>query len=176
MLQICLKLCVLDACEREAYFSSGKPVIIRTIDNRKIWRVFIVHHIFHIQTTECRQTKCLMVYNKNILFVKNWYHISYTYLHMPLWSLWVSMWRIRMWWLSVISCSSLLVPPDDPVIEGAPEILLTAGISYNLTCVSRGAKPLSTIEWYKDGVIVEGAHTSTVGTPTHTHTENICLY
>ncbi|KAK3534563.1 hypothetical protein QTP86_016656 [Hemibagrus guttatus] len=55
----------------------------------------------------------------------------------------------------------LRVPPDDPVIEGAPEILLTAGISYNLTCVSRGAKPLSTIEWYKDGVILEGAHTST---------------
>lgn len=56
---------------------------------------------------------------------------------------------------------TVLIPPDDPVIEGAPEILLTAGISYNLTCVSRGAKPLSTIEWYKDGVIVEGAHTST---------------
>ncbi|KAI5615349.1 kin of IRRE like b isoform X5, partial [Silurus asotus] len=56
---------------------------------------------------------------------------------------------------------TVLIPPDDPVIEGAPEILLTAGISYNLTCVSRGAKPLSTIEWYKDGALVEGAHTST---------------
>uniref|UniRef100_A0AAR2LPC6 Kin of IRRE-like protein 1 n=1 Tax=Pygocentrus nattereri TaxID=42514 RepID=A0AAR2LPC6_PYGNA len=56
---------------------------------------------------------------------------------------------------------TVLIPPDDPVIEGAPEILLMAGVSYNLTCVSRGAKPLSTIEWYKDGVIVEGAHTST---------------
>ncbi|XP_072524986.1 kin of IRRE-like protein 1b isoform X2 [Salminus brasiliensis] len=56
---------------------------------------------------------------------------------------------------------TVLIPPDDPVIEGAPEILLMAGVSYNLTCMSRGAKPLSTIEWYKDGVIVDGAHTST---------------
>ncbi|XP_035384327.1 kin of IRRE-like protein 1b isoform X2 [Electrophorus electricus] len=56
---------------------------------------------------------------------------------------------------------TVLIPPDDPVIDGGPEILLTAGVSYNLTCVSRGAKPLSTIDWYKDGVLVEGAHTST---------------
>ncbi|XP_051556924.1 kin of IRRE-like protein 1 isoform X5 [Myxocyprinus asiaticus] len=56
---------------------------------------------------------------------------------------------------------SVLIPPEGPVIEGSPEILLTAGTSYNLTCVSRGAKPMSTIEWYKDGIIVEGAHTST---------------
>uniref|UniRef100_A0A8C1RD25 Kin of IRRE-like protein 1 n=1 Tax=Cyprinus carpio TaxID=7962 RepID=A0A8C1RD25_CYPCA len=56
---------------------------------------------------------------------------------------------------------TVLIPPEGPVIEGSPEILLTAGTSYNLTCVSRGAKPLSTIEWYKDGIIVEGAHTST---------------
>uniref|UniRef100_A0A671NHU1 Kin of IRRE-like protein 1 n=1 Tax=Sinocyclocheilus anshuiensis TaxID=1608454 RepID=A0A671NHU1_9TELE len=55
----------------------------------------------------------------------------------------------------------LRVPPEGPVIEGSPEILLIAGTSYNLTCLSRGAKPLSTIEWYKDGIIVEGAHTST---------------
>uniref|UniRef100_A0A672RYV3 Kirre like nephrin family adhesion molecule 1b n=1 Tax=Sinocyclocheilus grahami TaxID=75366 RepID=A0A672RYV3_SINGR len=56
---------------------------------------------------------------------------------------------------------TVLIPPEGPVIEGSPEILLTAGTSYNLTCVSRGAKPLSTIEWYKDGIIVEGPHTST---------------
>uniref|UniRef100_A0A671NIL6 Kin of IRRE-like protein 1 n=1 Tax=Sinocyclocheilus anshuiensis TaxID=1608454 RepID=A0A671NIL6_9TELE len=57
---------------------------------------------------------------------------------------------------------TVLIPPEGPVIEGSPEILLIAGTSYNLTCLSRGAKPLSTIEWYKDGIIVEGAHTSTV--------------
>uniref|UniRef100_A0A671NLR7 Kin of IRRE-like protein 1 n=1 Tax=Sinocyclocheilus anshuiensis TaxID=1608454 RepID=A0A671NLR7_9TELE len=56
---------------------------------------------------------------------------------------------------------TVLIPPEGPVIEGSPEILLIAGTSYNLTCLSRGAKPLSTIEWYKDGIIVEGAHTST---------------
>ncbi|XP_056336325.1 kin of IRRE-like protein 1b isoform X2 [Danio aesculapii] len=56
---------------------------------------------------------------------------------------------------------TVLIPPDGPIIEGSPEILLTAGTSFNLTCVSRGAKPMSTIEWYKDGIIVEGAHTST---------------
>ncbi|KAK1790957.1 hypothetical protein P4O66_014798, partial [Electrophorus voltai] len=61
---------------------------------------------------------------------------------------------------------TVLIPPDDPVIDGGPEILLTAGVLYNLTCVSRGAKPLSTIDWYKDGVLVEGAHTSTVDSPT----------
>lgn len=64
--------------------------------------------------------------------------------------------------LSAYYLSICVVPPEGPVIQGSPEILLTAGTSYNLTCVSRGAKPLSTIEWYKDGIIVEGAHTSTV--------------
>ncbi|XP_056600659.1 kin of IRRE-like protein 1b isoform X1 [Triplophysa dalaica] len=56
---------------------------------------------------------------------------------------------------------TVLIPPEGPVIEGSPEILLTAGSTYNLTCVSRGAKPMSTIEWFKDGIIVEGALTST---------------
>ncbi|XP_030629233.1 kin of IRRE-like protein 1b [Chanos chanos] len=56
---------------------------------------------------------------------------------------------------------TVLIPPDDPVIEGAPEILLTAGVPYNLSCVSRGAKPAATIQWSKDGVIVEGAYSTT---------------
>lgn len=54
------------------------------------------------------------------------------------------------------------VPPDEPVIEGSPEILLTAGVSYNLSCVSRGAKPPAVIEWQKDGLPVEGAVSTTV--------------
>lgn len=49
------------------------------------------------------------------------------------------------------------VPPDDPVIDGGLEVLLNAGESYNLSCVSRGAKPPSTIEWLKDGLPVDGA-------------------
>ncbi|TSK82220.1 Kin of IRRE-like protein 1 [Bagarius yarrelli] len=55
----------------------------------------------------------------------------------------------------------LRVPPDEPVIEGAPEILLTAGVAYNLSCVSRGAKPPAVIEWQKDGLPVEGAVSTT---------------
>lgn len=57
---------------------------------------------------------------------------------------------------------SHLVPPDDPVIDGGPEVLLNAGESYNLSCVSRGAKPPSVIEWLKDGLPVEGANSITV--------------
>ncbi|CAL8326571.1 unnamed protein product [Lota lota] len=52
---------------------------------------------------------------------------------------------------------TVLIPPDDPVIDGGPEVLLTAGESYNLSCVSRGAKPPSIIEWLKDGLPVDGA-------------------
>uniref|UniRef100_A0A8C5CXS5 Kin of IRRE-like protein 1 n=1 Tax=Gadus morhua TaxID=8049 RepID=A0A8C5CXS5_GADMO len=52
---------------------------------------------------------------------------------------------------------TVLIPPDDPVIDGGPEVLLTAGESYNLSCVSRGAKPRSNIEWLKDGLPVAGA-------------------
>uniref|UniRef100_A0A3Q3IVW2 Ig-like domain-containing protein n=1 Tax=Monopterus albus TaxID=43700 RepID=A0A3Q3IVW2_MONAL len=52
---------------------------------------------------------------------------------------------------------TVLIPPDDPVIDGGPEVLLNAGESYNLSCVSRGAKPPSMIEWLKDGLPVEGA-------------------
>ena len=58
--------------------------------------------------------------------------------------------------------SPYAVPPDDPVIDGGPEVLLNAGESYNLSCVSRGAKPPSTIEWRKDGLAVEGAVSVTV--------------
>lgn len=54
------------------------------------------------------------------------------------------------------------VPPDDPVIDGGPEVLLNVGESYNLSCVSRGAKPPSMIEWLKDGLPVEGAASTTV--------------
>uniref|UniRef100_H3CDX5 Kirre like nephrin family adhesion molecule 1a n=1 Tax=Tetraodon nigroviridis TaxID=99883 RepID=H3CDX5_TETNG len=55
---------------------------------------------------------------------------------------------------------TVLIPPDDPVIDGGP-VLLNAGESYNLSCVSRGAKPPSVIEWLKDGLPVEGANSMT---------------
>lgn len=41
-------------------------------------------------------------------------------------------------------------------------MLLNAGESYNLSCVSRGAKPPSVIEWLKDGLPVDGANSITV--------------
>uniref|UniRef100_A0A8C5HF76 Kin of IRRE-like protein 1 n=1 Tax=Gouania willdenowi TaxID=441366 RepID=A0A8C5HF76_GOUWI len=56
---------------------------------------------------------------------------------------------------------TVLIPPDDPVIDGGPEVLLNAGQSYNLSCVSRGAKPPSMIEWLKDGLPIDGAVSST---------------
>lgn len=58
------------------------------------------------------------------------------------------------------------VPPEDPVVEGSPELLLMAGTSHNLTCVTRGAKPAAHIQWTKNGLPAEGAYHSTV---THTH-------
>uniref|UniRef100_A0A8C8EH98 Ig-like domain-containing protein n=1 Tax=Oncorhynchus tshawytscha TaxID=74940 RepID=A0A8C8EH98_ONCTS len=56
---------------------------------------------------------------------------------------------------------TVLIPPDDPVIDGAPEVLLNAGDHYNLSCVSRGAKPPAMIEWQKDGIPVDGAVSTT---------------
>lgn len=68
--------------------------------------------------------------------------------------------------LWIFVCVSPPVPPEDPVVDGSPELLLMAGTPYNLTCVTRGAKPAAHIQWTKDGVAVEGAYQSTV---THTH-------
>ncbi|XP_041659392.1 kin of IRRE-like protein 1b isoform X1 [Cheilinus undulatus] len=56
---------------------------------------------------------------------------------------------------------NVLIPPEDPVVDGAPELLLMAGTPYNLTCVTRGAKPAAHIQWTKDGVFIEGAYQST---------------
>ncbi|KAM6948132.1 kin of IRRE-like protein 1b [Aplochiton taeniatus] len=56
---------------------------------------------------------------------------------------------------------TVLIPPDDPVLEGSPEILLMAGTPFNLSCVTRGAKPAAHIQWQRDGVALEGDLTST---------------
>nr|XP_056708573.1 kin of IRRE-like protein 1 [Euleptes europaea] len=47
---------------------------------------------------------------------------------------------------------TVLIPPEDPIIDGAPEILLRAGTPYNLTCWARNAKPAASIVWFRDGV------------------------
>uniref|UniRef100_A0A6Q2Y8U3 Ig-like domain-containing protein n=1 Tax=Esox lucius TaxID=8010 RepID=A0A6Q2Y8U3_ESOLU len=56
---------------------------------------------------------------------------------------------------------TVLIPPDDPVVAGFPEILLIGDVPYNLSCVTRGAKPLAVIEWERDGVPLEGAISTT---------------
>ncbi|KAL4618259.1 kin of IRRE-like protein 1 [Arapaima gigas] len=52
---------------------------------------------------------------------------------------------------------TVLVPPGDPVIYEGPQVLLRAGEAYNLSCVSRGAKPPARIHWEKDGMTMEGS-------------------
>ncbi|XP_072420782.1 kin of IRRE-like protein 1 [Chiloscyllium punctatum] len=52
---------------------------------------------------------------------------------------------------------TVLVPPDEPVIEGGPDLLLQAETPYNLTCRVQGAKPAAGIEWYSAGVRQQGA-------------------
>ncbi|CAL8278954.1 unnamed protein product [Lota lota] len=56
---------------------------------------------------------------------------------------------------------NVLIPPEDPIVEGSPELLLMAGTQHNLTCVTRGAKPAAHIQWTRDGVLLEGPHQST---------------
>ncbi|XP_019410850.1 PREDICTED: kin of IRRE-like protein 1 [Crocodylus porosus] len=56
---------------------------------------------------------------------------------------------------------TVLIPPEDPVIDGAPKILLRAGTPHNLTCRARSAKPAATIIWLRDGQQQEGAVTTT---------------
>ncbi|XP_014748833.1 PREDICTED: kin of IRRE-like protein 1 [Sturnus vulgaris] len=57
---------------------------------------------------------------------------------------------------------TVLIPPEDPTIDGAPEILLRAGTPYNLTCRARSAKPAASIAWFRDGQQQDGAVTTTV--------------
>lgn len=73
--------------------------------------------------------------------------------------------------LHVCVCVCPPVPPEDPIVDGAPELLLRAGTPYNLTCVTRGAKPAAHIQWNKDGVPMESAYHSTV---THIHYYTDC--
>ncbi|XP_062821445.1 kin of IRRE-like protein 1 [Anolis carolinensis] len=56
---------------------------------------------------------------------------------------------------------TVLIPPEDPVIDGAPEILLRAGTPHNLTCRARNAKPAATIAWFRDGMQLTEAVTVT---------------
>ncbi|XP_018086943.1 kin of IRRE-like protein 1 isoform X2 [Xenopus laevis] len=46
---------------------------------------------------------------------------------------------------------TVLIPPEDPVIDGGPEILLRAGTPTNLTCRAHSAKPPASVVWFRDG-------------------------
>ncbi|XDV54596.1 hypothetical protein PO909_022847, partial [Leuciscus waleckii] len=50
-----------------------------------------------------------------------------------------------------------IVPPDDPVIIGAPVVSLRAGDSLNLTCHADNAKPAASIIWIRNGEVLNGA-------------------
>ncbi|XP_042286456.1 kin of IRRE-like protein 3 isoform X1 [Thunnus maccoyii] len=52
---------------------------------------------------------------------------------------------------------TVLVPPDDPVIVGAPVVGLRAGDHLNLTCHADNAKPAASIIWIRNGVVLSGA-------------------
>uniref|UniRef100_A0AAR2JZ59 Ig-like domain-containing protein n=1 Tax=Pygocentrus nattereri TaxID=42514 RepID=A0AAR2JZ59_PYGNA len=52
---------------------------------------------------------------------------------------------------------TVLVPPDDPVIIGAPVVSLRAGDPLNLTCHADNAKPAASIIWIRNGEVLNGA-------------------
>ncbi|KAG7222777.1 hypothetical protein INR49_016096 [Caranx melampygus] len=52
---------------------------------------------------------------------------------------------------------TVLVPPDDPVIVGAPVVSLQAGDQLNLTCHADNAKPAASIIWIRNGIVLSGA-------------------
>ncbi|XP_035242063.1 kin of IRRE-like protein 3 isoform X2 [Anguilla rostrata] len=52
---------------------------------------------------------------------------------------------------------TVLVPPEDPIINGAPVISLRAGDPLNLTCHADNAKPAASIIWIRNGEVLNGA-------------------
>lgn len=76
--------------------------------------------------------------------------------------------RFPFWDLDEFFCmadcgpSPSLVPPDDPVISGAPVVSLRAGNPLNLTCHANNAKPAASIIWIRDGEVLSGATYSKV--------------
>ncbi|XP_076875404.1 kin of IRRE-like protein 3 isoform X2 [Brachyhypopomus gauderio] len=52
---------------------------------------------------------------------------------------------------------TVLVPPDDPVIIGAPVVSLRSGNPLNLTCRANNAKPAASIIWTRNGEVLNGA-------------------
>ncbi|KAM9481563.1 kin of IRRE-like protein 3 isoform 1-T1 [Clarias gariepinus] len=51
---------------------------------------------------------------------------------------------------------TVLVPPDNPVIDGGPVVSLRAGDPLNLTCHADNAKPAASIIWIRNGEVLNG--------------------
>ncbi|XP_076849335.1 kin of IRRE-like protein 3 isoform X2 [Brachyhypopomus gauderio] len=52
---------------------------------------------------------------------------------------------------------TVLVPPEDPVIDGGPVVSLRAGDPLNLTCHADNAKPAASIVWLRNEEVLNGA-------------------
>uniref|UniRef100_H3D2F4 Kirre like nephrin family adhesion molecule 3 n=1 Tax=Tetraodon nigroviridis TaxID=99883 RepID=H3D2F4_TETNG len=52
---------------------------------------------------------------------------------------------------------TVLVPPENPVINGGPVVSLRAGDPLNLTCHADNAKPAASIIWIRNGEVLNGA-------------------
>ncbi|XP_067399074.1 kin of IRRE-like protein 2 [Emydura macquarii macquarii] len=52
---------------------------------------------------------------------------------------------------------TVLIPPDEPVIQNGPIVRVQARVPYNLTCQVSGAKPAPEISWYRDGQLQDAA-------------------
>ncbi|TSK38368.1 Kin of IRRE-like protein 3 [Bagarius yarrelli] len=52
---------------------------------------------------------------------------------------------------------TVLVPPDNPVIDGGPVVSLRSGDPLNLTCHADNAKPAASIIWIRNGEVLNGA-------------------
>ncbi|KAJ8400387.1 hypothetical protein AAFF_G00397700 [Aldrovandia affinis] len=61
---------------------------------------------------------------------------------------------------------TVLVPPEDPVINGGPVVSLRSGEPLNLTCHADNAKPAASIIWIRNGEVLNGAMYSKVGAQT----------
>ncbi|XP_050785788.1 kin of IRRE-like protein 2 [Gopherus flavomarginatus] len=52
---------------------------------------------------------------------------------------------------------TVLLPPNDPVIQNGPIVRVQASVPYNLTCQVSGAKPAPEISWYRNGQLQDSA-------------------
>uniref|UniRef100_A0A8C5QY42 Ig-like domain-containing protein n=1 Tax=Leptobrachium leishanense TaxID=445787 RepID=A0A8C5QY42_9ANUR len=52
---------------------------------------------------------------------------------------------------------SVMMPPGEPMIPGAPILNVLLNVAYNLTCLAPVAKPAAEITWYREGKLLDWA-------------------